>query len=176
MCKLWAAGTAMLVCLALGGMPVAAQDDEDAPVWVKLVGQENCRMEGGAGFDKGALAEVREVPIICENTYSDPRLDGTQYLLYNEDCFESGICVGWGNIELVGADGSWTGWWHEIDDDQTDGTDDTSFYLVLTGAGAHQGLTAILFSLHAWGEFPDQYGVVYRGDPPPGPEELLNAG
>ena len=61
---------------------------------------------------------------------------------------------------------TWTGWWHEIDDDETDGEDNTSFHSVLTGTGAYEGLTAILFSLGVWEQFPDEYGVIYRGDPP----------
>jgi hypothetical protein len=28
------------------------------------------------------------------------------------------------------------------------------------------GLTAILFSLGVWEQFPNEYGVIYRGDPP----------
>jgi hypothetical protein len=67
---------------------------------------------------------------------------------------------------IDGSDGSWADWWHEIDDDETDGEDNTSFHIVLTGAGAYEGLTAILFSLGVWEQFPDEYGVIYRGHPP----------
>ncbi len=76
-----------------------------------------------------------------------------------------------GDHRIDGSDGSWTGWWHEIDDED----DDTSFHIVLTGDGGYEGLTAIIYSLGVWETFPDEYGVIYRGDPPPGPEVLLTA-
>jgi hypothetical protein len=162
-------GTVILVLLGGLGGTVLAQGDEDATVWVKLLEQDDCRMEASPGlFEPGAgLAKrIRDLPLACENTYSDARLDGTQHLLYNEDCYEDGICVGWGTMEVDGSDGSWIGWWHEIDDDETDGEDNVSFHIVLTGSGAYEGLTAILFSLGVWEQFPNEYGVIYRGDPP----------
>ncbi len=97
---------------------------------------------------------TRDLPLACDNTYSDARLDGTSHMLYNEDCFESGICVGWGTNQIDGSDGSWSGWWHEIDDDETDGEDNTSFHIVLTGDGGYEGLTAIIYSLGVWEAFP----------------------
>jgi hypothetical protein len=70
-------------------------------------------------------------------------------------------------VEIAGPEGTtWTGWVHEIDDADTDGVDDTSWHIVLTGTGPHEGLTAILFSLGVWEQFPNEYGVIYRGDPP----------
>ena len=125
--------------------------------------------EPGAGLAK----KIRDLPLGCDNTYSDARLSGPGHTIYNEDCFESGICAGWGTYQIDGSDGSRSGWWHEIDDDETDGEDNTSFHIVLTGDGGYEGLTAIIYSLGVWGEFPNEYGVVYRGDPPPGPEVLL---
>ena len=120
-----------------------AQGDEDAPVWVKLLTRENLRIEGspssyepGTGFAK----MVRDFPLAWDSTYSDARLDGTQHLLHNEDCFEDGICVAWGAVEVAGPEGTtWTGWYHEIDDDDTDGVDDTSWHFVLTGTGPIRG-------------------------------------
>ncbi len=160
-----------IILTLIGGLAgsVVAQGDEDGPAWVKLLAQEDCRMEASPGsFEPGAgLAKtIRDLPLACENTYSDARLSGTGHWLYSEDCFESGICVGWGTMVIDGSDGSWAGWWHEIDDDETDGEDNTSFHIVLTGAGAYEGLTAILFSLGVWEQFPDEYGVIYRGHPP----------
>jgi hypothetical protein len=46
------------------------------------------------------------------------------------------------------------------------GAPNTSWHFVLTGTGPNEGLTAILFSLGVWEQFPDEYGVIYRGDPP----------
>jgi hypothetical protein len=171
---------ATVILMLLGGLSGAvvaqspsplAQGDEDAPVWVKLLTRGDLRIEGspssfepGAGFAK----TVRDIPVGWDNsTYSDPRLDGSQHFLYNEDCSEDGICVSWGTVEIAGPEGTtWTGWVHEIDDADTDGVDDTSWHLVLTGTGPYEGLTAILFSLGVWEQFPNEYGVIYRGDPP----------
>ena len=38
----------------------------------------------------------------------------------------------------------------------TDGVDDTSWHFVLTGTGPNEGLTAILFSLGVWEQFPER--------------------
>ncbi len=164
----------MVIVMLLGGLASAstmAQDDEDVPVWVTLLTRENGRVEGSPRvYEPGArlAKKIRDLPLAVDNTYSDARLDGTQHMLYSEDCFESGICVGWGTMDIVGSEGTtWTGWWHEIDDDETDGEDNTSFHIVLAGTGPYEGLTAILFSLGVWEQFPDaEYGVIYRGDPP----------
>ena len=139
-------------------------------MWVKLLTQENLRMEGFTGsYEEGVgfAKTVRDFPVAWDSTYSDARLDGTRHLLVNEDCYEDGICVAWGAVEVAGPEGTtWTGWYHEIDDDDTDGVDDTSWHFVLTGTGPNAGLTAILFSLGVWEQFPNGYGVIYRGDPP----------
>ena len=120
-------------------------------------------MKEGVGFAK----TIRDFPVAWDSTYSDARLDGTRHLLANEDCYEDGICVAWGTVEVTGPEGTtWTGWYHEIDDDDTDGVDDTSWHFVLTGTGPNEGLTAILFSQGVWEQFPNEYGVIYRGDPP----------
>ena len=162
-------GMVIMVLLGgLAGVPTMAQGDEDAPVWVTLLTQENGRLEGSPRvYDPGVgLAKtVRDLPLAVDKTYSDARLDGTQHYLYSEDCFEHGICVGWGTMEIVGSEGTtWSGWWHEIDDHPKD---NTSFHIVLTGTGPYEGLTAILFSRGVWEQFPDaEYGVIYRGDPP----------
>ena len=162
-------GTVILALLGGLGNVAVGQDDEDAPVWVKLLTRGDLRIEGSYGsyeYGEGQAKTVRDFPLGWDSTYSDARLDGAQHLLYNEDVFESGIGLGWGSMEIVGTDGSWIGWWHEIDDDETDGQDNTSFHIVLTGSGAYEGLTAILFSLGVWEQFPNEYGVIYRGDPP----------
>jgi hypothetical protein len=169
--RLSLAGTVILMLLGGLGGAVLAQGDEDAPVWVTLLTSENGRMEGSPRVYNPGLRlakTIRDLPLAVDQTYSDARLDGTQHVLYSEDCFESGICVGWGTMEIVGSEGTtWLGWWHEIDDDETDGTDDTSFHIVLTGTGPYEGLAAILFSRGVWEQFPDaEYGVIYRGDPP----------
>jgi hypothetical protein len=161
-------GTVILALLGGLGNVAVGQDDEDAPVWVKLLTQENLRLEGFTGSytpGEGFAKTVRDFPVAWDSTYSDARLDGMRHLLANEDCYEDGICVAWGAVEVTGPEGTtWSGWWHEIDDHPKD---NTSFHVVLTGTGPYEGLTAILFSRGVWEQFPDaEYGVIYRGDPP----------
>jgi hypothetical protein len=139
-------------------------------VWVTLLTKGTPRVEGyGGSYEPGVgfAKTVRDFPVAWDGTYSDPRLDGTQHFLANEDCYEDGLCVAWGPVWVDGPEGTtWTGWYHEIDDDDTDGVDDTSWHFVLTGTGPNAGLTAILFSLGVWEQFPNEYGVIYRGEPP----------
>ncbi len=71
--------------------------------------------------------------------------------------------MNWGTALFIGPDGEWTGWWHGIDDE----ADNISWHTVSTGTGAYEGLTFILFTTGVWGEFPNEYGVIYEGDPPP---------
>ena len=173
-------GTVMLALFGgLGGV-AAGQDLEDAPVWVKLLTRGDLRIEGMAVISQpgvGFTQSIRDLPGAWDSTYSDARLDGTQHLIHNEDCSADGICVAWGAVDIEGPEGTttWTGWYHEIDDDDTDGVDDASWHFVLTGTGPNEGLTAILFSLGVWEQFPNEYGVIYRSDPPPALEELLTA-
>jgi len=178
--RLFLVGTVILTLLGGLGGAVLAQDEEDAPAWVKLLTRGDLRIEGMAGSalpGVGFRESIRDLQGAWDNTYSDARLDGTQHLVHNEDCAADGICVAWGTVDIEGPDGTttWTGWYHEIDDDDTDGVDDASWHFVLTGTGPNEGLTAILFSLGVWEQFPNEYGVIYRGDPPPGPEVLLAA-
>ena len=174
------AGTVMLALLGGLGGAVAAQGVDDVPVWVKLLTRSDLRIEGTAGSVEpgvGFAQSIRDLSGAWDSTYSDARLDGTQHLTHNEDCSGDGICVAWGTVDIEGPEGvtTWTGWYHEIDDDDTDGVDDASWHYVLTGTGPNEGLMAILFSLGAWEQFPNEYGVIYRGDPPPGADELRSA-
>ena len=72
-------------------------------MWVKLLTRENLRIEGSPGsYEEGAgfAKTVRDFPVAWDSTYSDARLDGTRHLLHNEDCYEDGICVAWGTVEV----------------------------------------------------------------------------
>jgi hypothetical protein len=144
---------------------VAVEEPATTPVWVTLTEQTNCSAGIPAEYSTGAgLAKrLRGLSFTCDNTFTDPRVSGRGSVVYNEDCFEDGVCVGWGTAKLDGPDGAWTGWWNEIDDE----ADNTSFYIVMTGTGAYEGLTFVRFSTGVWERFPNEYGVIYEGDPPP---------
>jgi len=131
---------------------------DDLP-WCELDKSEREAEYGPSGHAK----EIRDLLFTCEVEFSDPRLSGTQTTRFTERGFTDGGYVNWGTMEIVGADGTWSGWFHGIEDP----TGQTDLHIVLTGSGAYEGLTNIR---HASGGFWDalaQAGVIYRGDPPP---------
>ena len=69
----------------------------------------------------------------------------------------------WGTGTPSGPDGNWTGWWHGIDDED----DNFNWYTVLTGSGAYEGMTFIVYSTGGFPEVPSEVGVIYEGVPPP---------
>jgi hypothetical protein len=99
----------------------------------------------------------------CEVVFSDPRLSGAQTTRFTETCWTmGGGCVNSGTMEIVGAKGGWTGWFQGLEDP----SGQVDLHIVLTGAGAYEGLTNVR---HASGGFLDaltQTGVIYNGDPP----------
>ena len=144
---------------------VAVEEQATPPVWVTLTEQTNCTVDGPSDYSEGpgGAKRLRGLTQTCDTTYTDPRVSGTSDYVLNEDCFEDGICVIWGTGMLSGPDGSWTGWWHGIDDED----DDFSWYTVLTGTEAYEGMTFLIYSTGVFPEVPDEVGVIYEGVPPP---------
>lgn len=162
----------VMALVLTGGAVVVSASDEVAveepatpPVWVTLTEQTNCSTGGPSEYSAGPgrSKRVRGLTQTCDTTYADSRVSGTSDYVLNEDCFEDGICVVWGTGTLSGPDGDWTGWWHGIDDE----ADNYNWYTVLTGSGAYEGMTFIIYSTGVWPGVPDEVGVIYEGDPPP---------
>ena len=161
----------MALVLAGGAVVVSAADEVTVgqpatpPVWVALIEQTNCSVGTPTGYAEGTgqAKRLRGLSQTCDTTYTDPRVSGRSAYVLNEDCFEDGICVVWGTGMLSGPDGNWTGWWHGIDDE----ADNFNWYTVLTGTGAYEGMTFIIYSTGVWPEVPNEVGVIYEGDPPP---------
>ena len=157
-----------LVVVAIGvsaAEVVAVEEPATPPVWVTLTEQTNCSTGGPTDYSEGPgeAKRLRGLTQTCDTTYTDPRVSGTSDYVLNEDCFEDGVCVIWGTGVLSGPDGDWTGWWHGIDDE----ADNFNWYTVLTGTGAYEGMTFIIYSTGVFPEVPDEVGVIYEGDPPP---------
>ena len=151
-----------------GSIPGGAQSDERAAEWVTFV-EEECTVEGEthtSGSDAG-VAWIRDLPLACEVTYSDPRVSGAQSTLYNEDCFgPAGLpCVYWATHELVGPEGTWSGWTNGTTDPERDATG----YTVMTGSGDYEGLTFVSHAAGPFGETPTGFGIIFEGDSPPPP-------
>ena len=144
---------------------VAVEEPANPPVWVTLIEQTNCSTGSPSEYSvgQGQAKRIRGLSQMCDTTYTDPRVSGRSAYVLNEDCFEDGICVVWGTGMLSGPDGNWTGWWHGIDDE----ADNFDWYTVLTGTGAYEGMTFIIYSTGVWPEVPDEVGVIYEGAPPP---------
>jgi hypothetical protein len=165
-----AAGAAIMMCLALGGVPGAAQDQPQVATgpgngWVTFI-KETCgwRNAGTSGAGDG-FSWVRDFPFRCQREFSDPRVSGTYQVAHDHDCFgdQELPCVIWETTEVEGPDGTWTGW--------TNGTYDADGYqrwiAVLTGSGTYEGLTFILHGQGPAGGKTDQVGFIYEGNPPP---------
>jgi hypothetical protein len=166
MLRLSAAGAVAVVLLGgLGAAALAQEEYSHSGAWIRVLAAEDCWSGSPTEYveqDSGDY-QVRGIPVGCEVTNSDARLDGTLTLELVEDCFVVGGCVNWGPVEVVGPDGSWSGWYTGIE--RPDAHDVR--YTVMTGTGAYQGLTHIRHSAGPFGGPYEEHGVVYEGDPPP---------
>ena len=175
------AGTVIAALLAgLGGATAAQDVDPWSGDWLEPTEEgvfgagghdlpqctlDKSEREAEYGPRGGNAKEIRNLLFTCEVVFSDPRLSGTQTTRFTERGFTDGGYVNWGTMEIVGADGTWSGWFQGIEDP----TGQTDLHIVLTGSGAYEGLTNIR---HASGGFwmaLTQSGVIYNSDPPPVP-------
>jgi hypothetical protein len=87
--RMWAAGAAIVLCLALGGIPVVAQSPSPAPARLALVtGTMDCFSMGTYtetsqnGATHGHLPDVS-----CSTRMSDPRVSGQVRLDLDGACY-----------------------------------------------------------------------------------------
>ena len=184
MCKLWAAGAAVLVCLVFGGLPATAQESpepsSELPLPLVTTGNSDCTVldRGTRGTSDGLVqgAEgARDEILDCVLTMSDPRVSGTARLTFNDDCFATGVgweCIFWGASLLAGPDGDWDCTYSGTGDPM--GGNDGLILNTCTGTGGYSGLTfmaqqAISFSSLRpdFGDGTSIHGVLYEGPPPP---------
>ena len=147
--KLWAAGAAMLLCLALGGVPVAAQETV---------------LPGSPATAAQECESIFASPIVCAWAASDPRLTGT---LTHEWAGEAGQ-FGWAPATLEGPEGNWTGHLYAV------WTDPAQLFVFLSGDGAYEGLQYAASTIDDGLTMGDSewVGSIYSGEPPPfGPLE-----
>lgn len=151
--RLWVAGAATLMCLALGALPVAAQRDA-----VVVTATQEC--------------DLNATPVACTYTASDPRVAGTGGHVFVEGISGQGdfvvpgseVAVYWTDYWIEGPAGAWTGHGYLVGDD----TGTIHALVMLAGDGAYQG-----WSYVAYGDDPeadanhDMIGVIYEGPLPP---------
>ena len=171
--KLWAASAAIMVCLAISGMPALAQEESPtvgSPIIV--TGTEVCgARSGGTTTYPGGVISDRGWVAECVNTMSDPRVDGTYVNTLNMDCSPRGMCLMWGTHVLDGPDGgwdcSWAGAWYPNLGD--------GFMVsgVCPGTGGFDGLTYVFQHGNAsfaggspFGDDSTFDGIIYEGPAP----------
>lgn len=181
--KLWAAGAAMLVCLALGAMPALALESSEPsfelPLPLVATGNGDCTVldRGTRGTSDGLVLRAegaRDEILDCVLTMSDPRVSGSARVTFNDDCFErpeGWECIFRGDMLLEGPDGEWV-CTNSGTGDPT-GQSDGLVLHVCAGTGGYDGLTLMIqqtltFSGTAdFGDGTSLHGVLYEGPPPP---------
>jgi hypothetical protein len=123
--------------------------------------QEIVEVEGGA------RNRVRERTARSE--MSDARLTGAVKVIDNADRFFAGPDsflgdVLWGTVAIENDQGTWTGTLTGTSDRSAGGRGVT--YIELVGAGAYEGLSAVLFERETAATL-DWNGVIFSGDLPP---------
>jgi hypothetical protein len=158
--KWWAAGTAIVMSLALGGLPAAlaqvASPAAGGPTQVTAT--QACVWTEPGGVPTGT----------CAYTASDPRVTGTLTVTITAAVGGPGgdDYVQTFDATLQGPDGTWQGrYWVTFDL----GTKTAWATSVLSGDGAYAGWTYVASGndMSMTGNH-DLVGVLYQGPPPPG--------
>jgi hypothetical protein len=162
--RLSLAGTIILALLGgVGGVVVAQSEDARSAVWLTFTEQDCVVGDHEPATIVDGVEQLRGMPRTCQLTSADARVSGVQNNIINHDCFDSGICIFWGTQEVVGPDGTWSGWFNGTIDPDGNGHG----HVVLTGAGGYEGLVNVRHALGPIDAMPTQYGVVYEADTPP---------
>jgi hypothetical protein len=170
--RMWAAGAAIVVCLALGGIPVVAQSPSPGPTATPstptgpalVTGMRQCAGTfSSTSVDGVQLGQMPD--LTCTNTMSDPRITGPGTAVFNGACYPPNGCVYWGTYHIDGPDGAWDGTWNGTDDKDLG---KAVFMGFLGGTGAYQGWTFAVVMLDDFSGVPQPLsGLIYQGPPPP---------
>jgi hypothetical protein len=165
-----ATGMVILALVASLSVVVAARSTAadvmsgESATWVTLIDQ-SCAIEAVSPVQDGAIQRMRGARTICDVRFDDPRVSGTVTTTGNYDCHAEAGCVTWGQQEIVGPDGSWSG--------SFSGLIDAAFtergVAVLTGMGRYEGLTFVVHGVGPLNQAPTAIGLIYVGEAPPQP-------
>jgi hypothetical protein len=174
--KLWAAGAAIVVCLAFGGVPALAQEASNSPTVSPVVvsGTWGCTKTdpGTRGTSDGLMwggTGARDQVLECDLALSDPRVIGPTTITFNDDCFGA-ECIFWGTLVIEGPDGGWDCLFSGTPD-PTGGNDGLLLH-VCPGRGGYSGLTFMaqpavsFYDTADFGDGTNIRGVIYQGPPP----------
>ena len=169
-----AAAAAMLVCLALGGMPVLAQEAGSQPPggMVFVTGTEACgaRSPFQMKDDPNGVTTLRGAAATCSNNMSDPRVSGAWLNTMDMDCYGDGFCLLSGTHVLDEPEGGWDCSWvssnFPVADEDYVGDWPYLIIGVCPGTGGYEWLTFVF--QHTDQTFPGDtsfHGVIYEGSP-----------
>jgi hypothetical protein len=158
--KLWAASAAIVVYLALGGMPVLGLDETEEASAVWVTGTASCpTVDPGTTTTVDGVEQHRGQVAECTYTSSDPRVAEPTTNTSDWDCYTlapnsaSHSCVGWGTLESP----NWTGYGTIVTDD----SEGFVTHATMIGKGTNAGWTFIVT------DTPQGFsGLLYEGDPP----------
>ena len=115
--------------------------------------------------DDDAVQRLRGAQAVCDVRFDNPRVSGTARTDIDYDCQAEAGCVTWGQQEIVGPDGGWSGSFEGlIDPAFTERT-----VAVLSGTGSYAGMTFVVMAVAPLDEAPSVVGLVYEGGAPPLP-------
>jgi hypothetical protein len=178
--KMWAAAAAILVCLALGGVPALAQSPAGGspPVgspaatpgpaaWV--TGTATCPTDdlGSSSTDAAGVQHFRNGTFKCVTTTSDARVSGRHSTTtWNADWWGApglsrGEFVQWASVRLENSAGAWEGRLSGVGAVPERGDIITIWY---TGTGAYAGLS--YFEQWTGADPWKLQGLIFPGDPP----------
>jgi hypothetical protein len=178
--KLWAAGAAIVVCLALGGVPVAAQEASGEPSAASampdgpalVTGTQTCAAgDPDSRTWDGPVLTGHNATINCTDVMSDERVSGPDSGEWNYVCHSDADmgCTYWGTTEIVGPDGTWVGTYTGTDDPGLweAGEGGAVMIQVLEGTGAYEGWTFVAHIVTDLSNPATVNGLIHEGPPPP---------
>jgi hypothetical protein len=172
--RMWAAGAAAAMCLALGALPAVARSPSASPTtqaeYAAVTGTSDCHDVTTPGEQQFAAPPytLTDQVMACTKTASDPRVSGRATTVLNISSWDPAVvatATAWGDEEITGPDGTWTGRFYGIYDREG------VLHLVhaTVGSGAYKGWTYTYSSTVPAGSLTaTTTGLLYHGPPPPG--------
>jgi hypothetical protein len=179
--RMWAAGAAVLLCLALG-VPALAQEPSESPGASPVMptgpalveGTMTCQGPGdtrtyGEGWFRGNQS------LTCHTDLDDPRVAGPGTLGWNYVCYPAANngCIYWGDVEIDGPGGTWSGSYSGVDDQALwdAGTGGAEMLFELSGSGDYEGWSFVFHVSTRLTATASANGFIYEGALPPWPLE-----
>jgi hypothetical protein len=170
----WAAGAAVVVCLALAALPAVARSPSGSPTtqagYATVTGTSDCHdvtTPGVQQFTAPPYTLTGQI-MACTKTASDPRVSGPATTVLNISSWDPAVvatATAWGDEEIRGPEGTWTGRFYGI----YDGKGVLHLVHVTAGSGAYVGWTYTYSSTVPAGPLiATTTGLLYDGPPPPG--------